>query len=65
MKQADFYVKELMSDECACGRSKKPRYSFCFSCYKSLPEHMQYDLWQDIGSGYEESYESAIKVLDL
>jgi hypothetical protein len=53
-------IKELGSDICAaCSGSKKPRQSFCYSCYKSLPATMQQSLWARFGSGYEENYHEA------
>ena len=59
-----FYLDELMSDECQCGSYKKPRYSFCYRCYKSLPWGMQQDLYAGIGDGYEEAYDKAVKFLN-
>lgn len=64
-KDKEFYIKELMSDECACGRPKRPGHSFCYRCYRSLPGHMQHDLFQIVGNGYEEAYEAAVKWLEL
>jgi len=64
-KDTDFYLTQLMSDECACGSPKRPRHSFCYRCYRSLPRHMQHDLYQYIGDGYEEAYEAAVEWLEL
>jgi len=58
-----FYYKELMSEECACGESKKKGFSFCYSCYQQLDGGMKKDLYQKIGYGYEEAYNAALKVL--
>ena len=59
-----FYIKELRSEECFCGKAKKRGWSFCYLCYRSLPRDMQRDLWRRIGFGYEEAYEAAVKWLD-
>jgi len=64
-KDSIFYLQELRSDACACGKPKKPDYSFCYSCYMKLPFSMRQDLYQEIGNGYEAAYEAAIKWLDL
>jgi len=65
-KQKDFlfYIGELKGNECQCGKWKKPGRSFCFTCYRSLPRHMQGDLYCRIGQGYEEAYDEAIKFLN-
>lgn len=54
-----FYINELKSNECQCGRDKKPDYAFCFTCYDSLPWEMRKALWRRVGNGYEEAYEEA------
>jgi hypothetical protein len=59
-----FYIDELMSEECQCGRPKKPRHSFCWQCYSSLPKTMQQALYQHIMEGYEEAYDEAIRWLN-
>ncbi len=59
----EFYAKELDSEECQCGRTKKSRMSFCYTCYKSLPRDIQRALYALIGSGYEEAYEEAVACL--
>ncbi len=59
-----FYITELKSDECQCGRSKKPGLSFCPRCFYLLPPYMRTDLYQKIGHGYEESYDLAVKFLN-
>jgi len=66
IKQSDkkFYIDELGSDECQCGRGKKRGQSFCLRCYRQLQRHMQQDLWQPIGRGYEEAYDIAVKYLN-
>ena len=63
-KDWKWYFDELMSDECLCGRSKKPSHSFCYRCFKTLPNDMQRDLYSRIGYGYEAAYESAFEYLN-
>jgi len=59
-----FYVHELRSDECCCGRSKKKGRSFCWHCWQLLPHHIQQGLYQPLFGGYEESYEEAVRHLE-
>lgn len=59
LKDAQFLLKELRSDECACGKYKKIGNSFCYNCFKSLPNDMQKALYARFGNGYEEAYEEA------
>jgi len=54
-----FLLKELKGEECACGNYKKSGMSFCFNCYKNLPDDIQKDLYLRFGNGYEEAYEEA------
>lgn len=63
-KHKNHYLNELMSNECLCGRDKKPGKSFCYSCYKNLPADLQMDLYCRMGDGYEEAYDAAIKWLE-
>jgi len=63
-KEIQFYIKELRSEQCQCGRPKKPGRSFCYWCYSSLPREMQRDLYQSIGDGYEAAYEEAVAWLN-
>ena len=58
-----FYVKALGSDECQCGREKKPGLALCYRCFKSLPREMQQALYSPLGAGFEEAYEKAVKWL--
>jgi len=58
------YLSALMSNECHCGKGKKPRRSLCYSCYRSLPRDFQHALWSRFGHGYEEAYEAAVEWLD-
>jgi len=54
-----FYLGELNSDGCMCGRAKQPGKSFCYGCYKKLPPEKQKALYRKIGSGYEQAYDDA------
>ena len=60
----NFYFKELRSDECWCGNSKKPGYSFCYLDYGKLPKELKFGLWSKIGEGYEQAYDVAVKYLE-
>lgn len=62
-KKKDFYIAELMSTECQCGKPKKRGKSVCYSCWCKLPHDIQVDLYSHMGDGYEEAYEAAIKFL--
>lgn len=62
-KDRKFYYDELMGEGCQCGRAKRKKMSLCYKCYKSLPRHMQQDLYQLLGQGYEEAYDEAVKWL--
>ena len=63
-KDRQWYYRELMSEQCLCERPKKARYSFCYRCYKSLPFHLQKELYKGLGAGYEEAFEEAVKFLE-
>jgi hypothetical protein len=62
-KDRRFYLRELVSEECHCGRPKRSRYSFCFNCFRRLPAQMQKDLYLAVGCGYEQAYDAAVKWL--
>lgn len=64
-KYGNSYIDALMSNECACGKTKQPKKSFCYRCYKALPRDMQRDLYRRIGNGYEEAFEEAVKYLEV
>ena len=59
-----FYLKELQSEECFCGRDKQKGWSFCYRCYSWLPREMQRDLHRHIADGYGEAYDGAVVWLD-
>ncbi len=58
-----FYLNELKSDQCQCGRNKKSGRSLCYTCFMSLPEDLRRALYRDILGGYPEAYEAAVKWL--
>ena len=61
-KAKSWYYHELISNQCACGEPKKPRQSFCYKDYISLPNEIQRALYKP--RGYEEAYEEAHKWLE-
>ena len=63
--EVQFYLKELKSEECACGEPKKKGKSFCYRCYSSLPGEMQKDLYKSIWEGYPAAYDKALAWLEL
>lgn len=62
-KDLTWYREELESNGCACDRSKKPGYAFCYRCHTELPAEMKRALHKPIGKGYESAYESAFAFL--
>jgi hypothetical protein len=64
MTDTKFYLDELKSDECQCGKKKRPRNSFCYACYSSLPKDMQRDLYLMMDGGYEQAYDAAVHHLN-
>ena len=64
-KQKDWmwYLGQLRSEECLCGKEKKPERSFCYRCFPGLPYEMRQALYRQMGDGYEEAYEAAHKYL--
>ena len=62
-KDLRWYVEEYMKEECLCGKPKKSRYSFCWTCFHELPGEMQRGLYRMIGHGYERAFEEAVKWL--
>ena len=64
MSDFKFYIQELNSEECRCSAWKKRGMSFCYVCYHKLPDDMQKDLYQRMGQGYEEAYDSACRWLE-
>jgi len=63
MTDQAFYIQSLASNECLCGRPKKPRNTFCYQCYQALPAEMQKALYLRLGDGYEEAVDEACQHL--
>lgn len=34
----EFYQQELESNECVCGRDKKPGHAFCYKCWSQIED---------------------------
>lgn len=65
MNDRAFYIKSINSNECpGCDSYKKERKSFCYKCFKSLPNDMQRALYKRFGSGYEAALDDALKYLE-
>jgi hypothetical protein len=64
-KDRAFYVQQLASDECLCGRPKKRGYAFCYKCYRALPDEMRKALWKRLRAGFEDAYEEAVTWLQM
>lgn len=60
-----FYINQLKSDECICERPKKPRFAFCFNCYRRLPADMQRALYRPVGGWFEQAYDEAYRYLHM
>jgi hypothetical protein len=58
-----WYLEQLRSNECLCGKEKHPKRSFCYRCYTALPFEMRQELYKQMGAGYEEAFEEAAKYL--
>jgi len=63
VKNKSWYYQEMMSNQCLCGNTKKKGHSFCWNCFSSLSVSMQNSLYKQIGKGYEEAFEEAVKWL--
>ena len=59
-----FYVTELESEECFCGRHKQSGKALCFKCFRDLPFDMRNALYRKMGNGYEAAYDAAVNYLD-
>jgi len=56
-------IEELRGVKCRCGKSKTRRRTFCSSCYYALSATQRKRLYDLIGAGYEEAYQSACDTL--
>jgi len=58
-----FYLDVLKSNECHCGRYKKPKHALCFRCYHKLPVGLQKGLYLLVCGGFEQADEDAAAFL--
>jgi hypothetical protein len=63
-KDRAFYILELRSEECTCGRPKRPGFAFCYECFQSLSPTTRRSLYQKIGAGYEDAFDAAVQELE-
>ena len=59
-----FYVDQLRSEECFCGKKKRYGYTFCYRCYMALPEDIRERVTARLPEGLDVAFEEAVKVLD-
>jgi predicted amidophosphoribosyltransferase len=53
-------LTELDSTECPhCKRSKRSGHSFCWNCFKELPQRLKNLLYKKFWEGYVEYYDEA------
>lgn len=50
----------LLSTECACGKPKAPKMSFCQKCYYTLSPGLRTAIYRRIGEGYEDAHARAM-----
>ena len=63
IKPWKLYFDELYGNVCQCGNRKKPKMSFCPSCYYRLPLEMREALYRLFCGGYREAYDAAVEYL--
>lgn len=64
-REAVRLVRELEGRKCFCGARKAPMSTFCSSDYFALPKAMRDALYNRIGEGYEQAYETAREFLKV
>lgn len=57
-------VEILKNNQCRCGNGKRFKNAFCTTCYFKLPNAIKNALFQQVGCGFEQSYELACSFLD-
>lgn len=57
-------VRELHSESCRCGKTKRPGLTFCYRCFEVLPLSLKKALYSKMGAGYEEAREQSVECLD-
>jgi hypothetical protein len=61
---ADDAIRELSGTTCrGCDGAKARRMSHCRRCYMELPKDLRRQLYNRVGSGYEEAYTESVKIL--
>jgi len=65
MNNADkkFWLDNFKSTECLCGKSKKPRFVFCYKCFWELTKELRNGLYSRVGQGFFGACEEAYKYL--
>ena len=56
-------IRELEGRKCICGAWKRPGWYFCKPCFLSLSRESKSAVYREIGEGYEEAYEVALREL--
>jgi len=59
-----FYLNQLRSEECYCGRTKKYGFALCYGCWTQLDGETAKHLNRQICRGFEEAFDRAIKELE-
>jgi hypothetical protein len=58
-KDLSFYTGMLLSEECLCGKTKLRKNTFCYKCFKALPDDMGRALYRSMGRWYEQAVDEA------
>jgi hypothetical protein len=59
-----YSIEVLKSNECpSCDSYKSPKKAFCWKCWNRLPAHLQRQLYQQIGCGFEEALDESVLYL--
>jgi hypothetical protein len=58
------YLTDLIGTQCQCGQSKKPKVSFCETCFYKLPFDLKESIYRDKGKGYDKFYNDAVEFLN-
>lgn len=59
-----FYVDQLRSEQCYCGRPKRYGYPFCYGCYTALPQGLMERVAVRLPEGFDLAFEEAVKELE-
>jgi hypothetical protein len=55
---------ELKGSKCQCGEEKKPKQTFCLTCFSKLPFIMKTNLYNVTGREYCKAYAWAVEFLN-